>query len=131
MTRQRTGSIITGIAAAGFLGTAILHSTGYGAILRLAEQAPAELQVLAPAMWLVFSFDLAILGLIVAVVAVRPSAVGRLVLVLAALCPLSAAGLQLRFLGFIPPTGLLLMVGGLTLIGAAVLPGATGADRPQ
>ncbi len=129
MTRQRAGSILSGISAAGFLGTALLHSTGYDSVTRLAEQAPAELRAMAPALWLVFSFDLVVLGLIVAVFAIRPSSVGRIVLVLAALCPLSAAVLQLRFFGFIPPTAILLAVGGLTLIAAAVLPRAA-SHRP-
>lgn len=35
MTRQKTGSIIAGIAAVGFLGTAALHSTGYDSISQL------------------------------------------------------------------------------------------------
>jgi hypothetical protein len=68
-----------------------------------------------------FSLDLLILGLIVAVVASRPTAPGRMILVIAALSPLAAAGLQLRFIGFVPPTAILLGLGALTLAAGAVL----------
>ena len=122
MTRKRVASILTWIAAAGYLGTAALHSTGYEAITRFARQGPEELRALAPALWLGFSFDLVVLGLVVAVIAARPSKTGRVILGIAALCPISAAGLQVMFLGFIPPTALLLAVGGMTLVAAVVLP---------
>lgn len=122
MTRKKAGSLIAGVAAASFLGTAALHSTGYDTISQLAEQAPADLAALAPALWLAFSFDLSVVGLIVAVIAIRPSTPGRLVLVVAAISPLSAAALQLWFIGFMPPTAILLIVVGLTIIAAGVLP---------
>lgn len=122
MTRQTAGSIIAGIAAVGFLATAGLHATGYSMVADLAKQAPAEFRALAPALWLAFSFDLAIVGLIIGVVALRPSGVGRVVLLIAGMCPIGAAGLQLIFLGFIPPTALLLGIGALSLMAAGVLP---------
>lgn len=123
MTRHRAGSAIAGVAAMAYLVSAGLHSTGYGMIVRMAEQAPPDLGTLAPAMWLAFSLDLTVVGLIVGAVAIRPSRWGRLILVIAALCPIGAAGLQLKFLGFIPPTALLLGTGGLALLAAGVLPG--------
>jgi hypothetical protein len=46
---------------------------------------------------------------------------GWLILVIAAICPLAAAGLQIRFLGFIGPTAILLGVGILTLVAAATV----------
>lgn len=125
MTRQKAGSIIAGIAAAGFIGTAAIHSTGYDSISRLAKQAPPDLGAVVPALWLAFSLDLCVVGLIMAIIAFRPRMFIRSVLVVAALCPLSAAALQLWFLGFIPPTAILLSVGGLTIIAAGVLPGTT------
>lgn len=120
MTRTRLGSILAGIAAAGFLGTAWLHSTGYDSVTELAAAGPDDLQALMPALWLVFSLDLAILGLIVAIVAWRPTGSVRLILLVAALGPIGAAALQLRFLGFVPPTAILLALGALTLAAAAV-----------
>ena len=126
MTRQTSGSIIAGIAAVGFLATAGLHATGYKMISSLAKQAPEALQAFAPALWLAISLDLVILGLIVGVVAFRPNGVGRVILIIAAMCPIGVAGLQLIFLGFIPPTALLLGIGALTLTAAAVLPRTSG-----
>lgn len=87
MTRQKTGSIIAGIAAMAFLGTAVLHSTGFDSISQLSEQAPTDLRAVAPALWLTFSFDLSVLGLIVAIIAFRPNIPRRLVMVVASLCP--------------------------------------------
>jgi hypothetical protein len=46
---------------------------------------------------------------------------GCVVLAVAALTPLGAAGLQMRFLGFIPPTALLIALGSITLTAAALL----------
>jgi hypothetical protein len=120
MRRQQLARIVAGFAAIGFLGTAALHSTGYDSVAQLAAEVPSDLAPVMPALWLVFSLDLTIVGLIVAAVAYRPAPPGRLVLVIAAFCPLGAAALQLLFIGFVPPTALLLTVGALTL-GAAVL----------
>jgi len=129
MTRQRAGSIVAALAAVGFIATAALHSTGYNSVTRLAMQSPTEFHALVPALWLAFAFDLTVVGLIVGVVALRPSTTGRLILAIAAACPISAAGLQLWFLGFIPPTGILLGVGGLTLVAAGVLPRGIPGSR--
>lgn len=128
MTRQKAGSIIAAVASVGFIATAALHSTGYKSVTQLAMRSPAELQALVPALWLAFALDLTVVGLIVGVVALRPGATGRLILGMGAACPLSAAGLQLWFLGFIPPTGILLGIGGLTLVAAGILP--RGGDEP-
>lgn len=122
MTRHRAATILTGVAAAGFLGTAALHGTGYDSVSALAAEVPSELGPVMPALWLIFSFDLVILGLIVGLVAYRPAPIGRLILVIAALSPLGAAGLQLRFIGFVPPTAILLGLSAVTLAAAAVLP---------
>jgi hypothetical protein len=122
MNRRQIGTLLTAVAGASFLATAALHTTGYGSVTGLAAQSQADLQQVVPALWLVFAFNLAVVGLIVLVVAFRPTAPGRLILVIAAFCPFGAAGLQLWFLGFIPPTAILLAVGGLTLVAAAALP---------
>ncbi len=121
MTRRKTGRILAGVAAAGFFATAWLHGTGYDSVTQLAGTGPRELESLVPALWLSFSFDLVVLGLIVAAVAWRPSTSSRAVLAIAALAPLAGAGLQLRFIGFVPPTAILIALGGLTLAAAAAL----------
>jgi hypothetical protein len=122
MTRGRVARLLTGLAALGFLGTAGLHSTGYDSIVRLASDVPGVMGQVMPALWLVFSFDLTVLGLIVGVLALRPGDVARPILMIAALCPLGAAGLQIRFIGFVPPTALLITLGVLTLASAATWP---------
>jgi len=122
MTRDRAARWLTGVAALGFLGTAALHSTGYASIVRLAKDTPGALGQVMPALWLAFSFDLTVLGLILGVLTLRPADVARPILVIAALCPLAAAGLQMKFIGFIPPTGLLIALGVLAWASAAMRP---------
>ncbi len=87
---------MAGLAALGFLGTAALHSTGYDSIVHAAKNVPGFLGQVMPALWLAFSLDLTVLGLIVGILAHRPADVGRPIPVIAALCPLAAAGLQLE-----------------------------------
>ena len=122
MTRGQAARLTAGAAAIGFLGTAMLHSTGYDSIARLTKQVPGVWSQVMPALWLAFSIDLTVLGLIVGVLALRPSDVARPILVIVALCPLCAAGLQLKFIGFVPPTGFLLALGILTCAAAAAWP---------
>lgn len=119
MQPQPRARVLAGIAAAGFFATAALHATGHGAVTAMAAETQS-LAALVPALWLGFSADLVVLGLIVAAVAWRPIPGGRAVLAIASLAPLAAAGLQVRYLGFIPPTLLLLALGLLTLVAGAV-----------
>lgn len=121
MTRSRIAGIVAGISAIGYLGTALLHSTGYSSVAGLAAEVPSDLGALMPALWLVFSLDLAVLGLIVAIVAWRRPQAGSLILVIASLQPLGAASLQLRYIGFVPPTAILLALAAVTLAAAALL----------
>lgn len=121
MTRAAISRSLAGVAAAGFLATAWLHSTGYGSVKELARGSHPDLQAVAPALWLAFSVDLVVVGLIVAVIAIRPTPVGRVILAIAACSPLAGAGLQLVFIGFVPPTAILLVLGTITLLAAALL----------
>jgi hypothetical protein len=121
MSRRRIGTSLTVAAAVAFIATAGLHATGYDSVTALAEQAAGDLASLVPMLWLGFSVDLVVLGLVIGAVALR-GAGGRLILTFTALCPLAAAGLQVRFLGFIAPTAILLAVTVLTLAAAAVRP---------
>lgn len=108
MTRPKVGSIIAGLAAIGFLGTAALHSSGYTSVVNAAGQAPEAVRPLIPMLWLALSFDFIVLGLVVGVVAARPTGPARLILGIAAVAPIAAAVLQIRFIGFIPPTAILI-----------------------
>ncbi len=122
MTRELAARFLTGVAALGYLGTAAFHGTGYEFVVGKAKDVPGMLGQIMPALWLVFSVDLSVLGLILGVLTLRPADVARPILVIAALCPFAVAGLQIRFIGFIPPTGLLITLGILTWAGAAVWP---------
>jgi hypothetical protein len=123
------GSLLVGLAAAGFFATAAIHSTGYDSVTALAAQGPEDMQALMPALWLAFSFDLIVIGLILGVVAFRPARSSRLIVAVAALCPLGAVALQLRFIGFILPTAILLVLSTLTLTAASVIPANSGSIR--
>lgn len=123
MMRERVARFLAGVAFLGFLGTAALHSTAYDSVVRLAEDVPGFMGRVMPALWLAFSLGLTVLGLIVGILAWRPRDVARPILAITALFPLSAAGLQLRFIGFVPPTGILIALGALTWASAAVWPG--------
>lgn len=105
----------------GYLATAALHLTGYGSVAELAGDVPSGLGPLIPGLWLMFSLDLAVLGLIVAVVAWHRPQASRWILVIAGLQPLGAASVQLRYIGFVPPTALLLALACVTLAAAALL----------
>jgi hypothetical protein len=120
MSRGSIGRLLAAVAAAGFVGTAALHATGYPSVTRLSSEVRGRLGAAIPGLWLAFSVDLAVLGMIMGVVALRPGPGTRLILALASLCPLSAAALQMHFLGFIPPTAILLGVG-LTAAAACVV----------
>jgi len=88
----------------------------------MAAQAPERVRSLLPILWLALSFDFTVVGLIVAVLALRPGGPARIILAVAAICPFAAAGLQIRFIGFVPPTAILLGVGVVTLVAAIILP---------
>ncbi|KPK55692.1 MAG: hypothetical protein AMS21_13370 [Gemmatimonas sp. SG8_38_2] len=108
--------------SSGYVTTARIHSTGFDSVTRLARGGPANLTGLMLALWLAFSLDLIVMGLVIAAAAWRPDRLGRIVVGIAALCPFGAAGLQLRFIGFVPPTAILLAIGLLAACAAAVLP---------
>jgi hypothetical protein len=130
MTRRRVGSLLTALAAVLFAATAAMHHTGYGIVTRLAEQGPVELQQVVPMLWLAVSVDLVVLALIIAVVAWRQTTGGRLIVCFAAITPFADAALQIRFIGFILPTAILLTVGAVTLAAAALQPPVSREAAP-
>jgi hypothetical protein len=115
---ERLSTWLAWSGAALYLITALLHHLGYGPITQLAEQGPEDLRPLVPPLWLSFSASLIVLALIILAVARAPNPYRRRVLVLAACGPIVGAALQLAYLGFIPPTAMLL-VDGLVVLGAA------------
>ncbi|MDH3292163.1 MAG: hypothetical protein OEO20_11005 [Gemmatimonadota bacterium] len=120
--RKRLGSILGACSALGFVLTAGLHATGYRSVTDLARQGPEDLRTLVPALWVSFSTDLVVTGLIVLVVVWRRSTASSLVLTIAGFIPAIAAGLQIAYLGFIPPTAILIALALVTWAAAMVLP---------
>lgn len=123
ISRTTLGRSVTGLAALGYFATAWIHATGFHSITALAAEGPDEMAALTPALWLAFSLDLVVLGLVIVVAALRRGGPARAVIAVAALCPLGAAVLQLRYIGFIPPTAMLLTIGTMALVAALVTPG--------
>lgn len=118
---RKFGSILTGLAGIAFLGTAVLHASGYAWIVEQSSLMTAEAELVVPPLWLMFSANMVILGLILLAVAVRPGRAGPLVVLLAALGPLAAAGLLARGIRLGGPVPVLVSVAGLALVAAAVL----------
>ncbi len=112
--RTRLGSILGTASALGFMATAGLHATGYAAVSGVAREGPEDLHTLVPALWLSFSSDLVVTGVIVLVAVWWRGAASSLVLAAAGLIPAVAAGLQIAYLGFIPPTAILMALAVLT-----------------
>jgi len=106
--RTKVPSFLGIATALGFLATAGLHATGYSSVAALARRASGELGALVPALWLSFSVDLSVVGVILGFAAWRPTRLSRVVFACAGFLPASAAGLQLAYLGFIPPTAILI-----------------------
>ncbi len=122
MRLEVVGRALAGVSCLGFLGTAALHGTGYRSVARAATQIEGVLGAAVPALWLMFSLDLLVLGLVAGTVAARPGRSARPILAFAALCPLGAAALQIRFIGFVAPTAVLLALGAITALAAAIGP---------
>jgi len=129
MSRKKLATLTTVLTGLGFFATAGIHLTGLDSIRALAAQGPSDLEALAPALWISFSLDLVVLGLILLVVAIRPIGPARLVVAICGLAPLGAACLQLCYLGFIPPTAILLTIAVLAF-GSAALIGDTPHSAP-
>lgn len=122
MTRSRAAAVLAWTAGWGFLAVAALHGSAYGRIMAMAEGAPETIRRVLSVLWLSGSADLVAFGLVVMVMA-RGSG-GGAVIGLAALSPLAVAVLQVVFMGFVPPTAMLLALAGLTLAAAVVRKGA-------
>jgi hypothetical protein len=105
MTKSRAATVTAAVGAGLLFLTAGLHHSAYSSVV---GQAPADLQPLVAALWVAVGISLVIAALLA--VAATPLFIvrRRALLGIAALVPLSIAGLQLAYLGFLPPTGLLL-----------------------
>ena len=120
MTHVRLTRIFSWASAIGFLLVAALHGSAYGRVLGMAREAPDPVRRILSVLWLGGSGDFVALGLVLAAVAGTGGRTGALVTAFAALSPLAIAALQTTFLGFSPPTAMLLVLGALTLVAAAL-----------
>jgi hypothetical protein len=106
MTKDRAATLTASIGAGLLFATAGFHFSAYGSVV---TQAPADLRPLVSAAWMAAGASLLTAALLT--VAVTPLFIvrRRALLGIAALTPLSIAVLQIVYLGFLPPTALLLL----------------------
>ena len=105
MTKERVATVTAAIGAGLLFATVALHLSAYSAVV---AQAPTDLRPLMAALWVAGGASLIIAALLA--VAVIPLFIvrRRALLGIAALTPLSIAGVQIAYVGFLPPTALLL-----------------------
>ena len=120
MTRPRLAVILSRASACGFFLVAALHGSAYFRVLAMAEGAPDTVRRVLSVLWLSASADLVAFGLVVGAMARSSGALPAGVTGLCALCPLAVAGLQVVFLGVIPPTAGLLALAAVTARAAFV-----------
>lgn len=106
MTKERMASVTAAIGAGLLFGTAGVHLSAYSSVV---SQTPTDARPLMSALWIAGGASLIISALLA--VAVTPLFIvrRRALLAIAALTPLSIAGVQIAYLGFLPPTALLLI----------------------
>jgi hypothetical protein len=106
MTKQRAATVTAAIGAGLLFATAVIHLSGYSTVV---AQAPTDLQPLMSAAWVAGGASL-IISALLAVAVMPPFIVRRRALLgVAALTPVSIAAVQIAYLGFLPPTALLLL----------------------
>lgn len=106
MTRQRVATVTASIGAGLLFGTAGFHLSAYSSVV---ARAPTELRPLMAALWVAGGTSLIISALLAVAAAPLFIVRRRALLGIAALTPLSIAVLQIAYLGFLPPTALLLL----------------------
>ncbi len=123
MSKAHAATLSAFIGVAMLCGTAVFHLAAYDSVV---SRVPADAQPLIAAAWVAGGVSLVLAALLT--VAAAPLFVVRrgALLVIAALTPLSIAVLQIVYLGFIPPTALLLL-DGVVLVAAGVLGQASQA----
>jgi hypothetical protein len=120
MTKERVATVTATIGAGLLFGTAGFHLSRYSSVV---AQTPTDVRPLMSALWVAGGASLIISALLA--VAATPLFIvrRRALLGIAALTPVSIAAVQIAYLGFLPPTALL-------LLDAAVLVVASELGRP-
>jgi hypothetical protein len=125
MTKEQLATLAARVGAGLLFATAGVHFSAYGSAV---GQAPGDLRAVVAALWVGAGASLIISALLT--VAASPLFIvrRRALLGIAALTPLSSAVLQIAYLGFLPPTALLLL-DTLVLVAAGEL-GRAGQPVP-
>jgi len=113
MTKERAATISAGIGAGLLFATAGFHLSGYPSVL---AQTPTDLQPLMAAVWVAGGASLIISALLAIAVTPLFTVRRRALLAIAALTPISIAGVQIGYLGFLLPTALLLLDAAVLLV---------------
>ena len=105
MTKERVATVTAAIGAGLLFATAGVHLSAYSSVV---AQTPTDVRPLMSALWIAGGASLIIAALLA--VAVTPLFIvrRRAILAIAALTPVSIAAVQIAYLGFLPPTALLL-----------------------
>lgn len=113
MTKERAATVSAAIGAGLLFVGAGLHFSAYSAVV---AQAPTDVRPIMSALWVACGVSLIVAALLV--VAVTPLFIvrRRALLGIAALIPVSIAAVQIAYLGFLPPTTLLLLDAALLLV---------------
>jgi hypothetical protein len=106
MSKERLATITSSIGAGVMFATAGLHLSAYGSVT---AQAPADGRPLLAALWVACGISLMLTAVLVIAVTPLQTIRRRAILLIAALTPLSIAVLQIAYLGFLPPTAILLL----------------------
>jgi hypothetical protein len=99
--------------------TGCMHGFGLKWATGLAAQGPHDLGAVIPALWLGISAAMAVIGVMLVLIGLRPAPGGRALVALAALLPLANAGLLIAGAGIIAPVWIFGVVGLVTLAAAA------------
>jgi hypothetical protein len=113
MTRERLATVTAAIGAGLLFATAAVHLSSYPSVV---AQTPTDVRPLMSALWIAGGASLIISALLA--VAVTPLFIvrRRALLGIAALIPVSIAAAQIAYLGFLPPTALLLLDAALLVV---------------
>ena len=105
MSKERVATVTAAIGAGLLFATAGVHLSAYSSVV---AQTPTDVRPLMSALWIAGGASLIIAALLA--VAATPLFIvrRRALLAIAALTPVSIAAVQIAYLGFLPPTALLL-----------------------
>ena len=113
MTKQQVASVTAAIGAGLLFATAGFHLSVYSSVV---GQTPTDLQPLVAAVWVAVGASLIIAALLAIAATPLFTVRRRALLAIAALTPISIAAVQIAYLGFLPPTALLLLDAAVLLV---------------